>query len=127
MEMVQSNLPNMLAGNFGLSCEQLNALLETQVYKPATQASIIPAQYVKIPSRIDEYMKTNKFLTDINNELSQKNQNYKKNMLKLSKFVMYMFEDDDVVIPKESSVSITASFLLSFSLSCLDIIMELNF
>lgn len=97
-------MPNMIAGNFGLTCEQLDNLLQQQVYKPATQASIIPAQYIKMPDRLDDYYKVNKFLTDINNELPRKNIKYKRNILKLNKFVMYMFDDDDIVIPRQSSV-----------------------
>lgn len=103
-EMLQQNMPNMIAGNFGLTCEQLDNLLQQQVYKPATQASIIPAQYIKMPDRLDDYYKVNKFLTDINNELPRKNIKYKRNILKLNKFVMYMFDDDDIVIPRQSSV-----------------------
>lgn len=97
----------MMGGNFGLSCSQLDALLQQQVYKPGTQASIIPAQYIKIPERLDEYYKANRFLTDINCELTKKNPKYRKNMVKLNKFVMYMFEDESVVIPRESSVQVS--------------------
>jgi len=103
-EMLQQNIPSMMAGNFGLSCAQLDMLLHQQVYKPATQGSIIPAQYIKIPERMADYLKFNKFLPDINNELGRKNGQYRRNMVSLNKFVMYMFGDDDVVVPRESSV-----------------------
>lgn len=97
-------LGDLVAGNFGMSCEQLNTLLVEQVYRRSTQASIIPAQYVKIPERMAEYLKQNTFLTDINNELPVKNPQYKANMESLNKFVMFMFDNDNVVIPRESSV-----------------------
>lgn len=48
LEKLQENGPGMVAGNFGLSCAQLDGLLKEQVYKAATQASIIPAQYIKV-------------------------------------------------------------------------------
>lgn len=105
LEMVRDNMPNMMAGNFGLSCSQLDSLLQQQVYKPATQASIIPAQYIKMPDRLEEYYKVNRFLTDINCELPKKNPKYKRNMVKLNKFVMFMFEDESIVVPRESSVT----------------------
>jgi hypothetical protein len=100
-----SPAPSLITSNFGWSCDQINQVLGEQVYKPATQASIIPAQYYKDPYQIDLYKRNNRFLTDINNENDVKNENYKANMLRLNSFIMYMFESDTIVIPRESSVS----------------------
>lgn len=100
----KASAPSFITSDFGWSCDQINRVLGEQVYKPATQASIIPAQYFKDPYQIDDYYKFNKFLPDINNELEKKNETYKANMLRLNSFVMYMFENDTVVIPRESSV-----------------------
>ncbi len=49
-------------------------------------------------------MEVNDFLTDINNEKSEKNELYKKNLSSLDRFVMFMFGNDTTVVPKESSV-----------------------
>jgi len=110
--MVQENAASVMNGQGipGMTCEQIDSILTNQVYKPVIQNSIIPAQYMKIPSLIDEYYRSNKFLTDINNELAHKNALYKKNIKSLNKFVMYMFDNDEVVIPKESSVRLKNNF-----------------
>ena len=41
-------------------------------------------------------------MADINNEREIKNETYRENMMKLSKFVMYVFTEDVTVIPKQS-------------------------
>jgi palmitoyl-protein thioesterase len=52
--------------------------------------------------QIEEYIEHSNFLADINNERALKNQTYKENLEKLKRFVMYLFEDDETVIPKET-------------------------
>lgn len=54
---------------------------------------------------MDEYLKESKFLANINNEAETKNPEYKSNMLKLNKFIMYRFELDDTIVPSSSTVS----------------------
>merc|ERR1719454_2559876 len=51
----------------------------------------------------ENYLHSNIFLPDINNELSEKNATYKANMIKLEKFVMIKFKYDFVVVPNDSS------------------------
>lgn len=47
------------------------------------------------------------FLADLNNErFAEKNQTYSSNLATLERFVMVMFDNDDLVVPKESAVSI---------------------
>ena len=62
----------------------------------------MPAQYFRDPLQYDDYLEHSNFLADINNERALKNETYKENLKKLEKFVMYLFEDDKTVIPKES-------------------------
>lgn len=57
-------------------------------------------------------MEVNDFLKDINNEGSTRNELYGKNMAMLERFVMYMFEKDTVVVPKESAVSCSDSYVV---------------
>lgn len=52
---------------------------------------------------MDQYRAYSNFLADINNERASKNVTYKENMAKLNKFAMYMFENDKMMVPKESS------------------------
>jgi len=49
-----------------------------------------------------KYLQENKFLPDLNNELSTKNETYKKNMISLQKYVLVEALNDTVVYPKES-------------------------
>jgi len=63
---------------------------------------LVPAQYFRNPNEYDSYLLYSNFLADINNERVLKNETYKKNLAKLEKFVMYVFEDDETVVPKET-------------------------
>ena len=50
------------------------------------------------------YYKYNRFLVDINQELPQwANQTYRENLLKLERFAMYRFSDDQILIPAETA------------------------
>lgn len=53
---------------------------------------------------IPKYLEKCKFLPKLNNELpDQKNSSYKHRLSSLQKLVLIMFEDEEVVIPKETS------------------------
>lgn len=84
-------------------CGLWNKLMKLGVYNPFIHDRVVQAQYYKNFKEIAKYYKVNEFLTDINNEKAV-NLTYKKNMSKLERFVMYMFENDSTVVPKESSV-----------------------
>ncbi|KAF2668661.1 alpha/beta-hydrolase [Microthyrium microscopicum] len=89
-------------------CKGAMALLKTNTWSNYVQARLVPAQYYRNtdpetggPS--EEYLEHSNFLADINNERVLKNTSYAGNLRKLKNFVMYMFEDDTTVSPKESS------------------------
>ena len=67
------------------------------------QSRLVPAQYYRNSDDLKNYLKSSNFLADINNERDLKNGTYKKNLMKLEKFAMYMFEDDQTVVPKQSA------------------------
>ena len=67
------------------------------------QRKLVPAQYYRDPEDLEPYLENSNFLASVNNEREEKNQTYKMNMKKLENFVMYLFEDDTVVIPKETA------------------------
>lgn len=48
--MVQENAANVMQGGGipGMTCEQINAILLDQAYKPTIQNTLIPAQYMKV-------------------------------------------------------------------------------
>lgn len=66
------------------------------------QSHLVPAQYFRDPENLDDYLEYSNFLADINNEREVKNETYKENLGKLERFVMYLFEDDETVVPKET-------------------------
>ncbi|RAL01852.1 palmitoyl-protein thioesterase family protein [Aspergillus ibericus CBS 121593] len=89
-----------------LICRGSEALLRSGRWSPFVQGRLIPAQYFRDASSEEEmeaYLENSNFLADINNERLVKNYAYKENLGRLNKFVMYMFEKDRMVHPKESS------------------------
>ncbi|KAK4224638.1 Alpha/Beta hydrolase protein [Podospora fimiseda] len=84
-------------------CRVAMAVLNGSPWSGTVQSKLVPAQYFRDPEQLDQYLEHSNFLADINNERPLKNQEYKKNIAKLENFVMYMFEDDTTVIPKETS------------------------
>ncbi|EGE02327.1 palmitoyl-protein thioesterase [Trichophyton equinum CBS 127.97] len=84
-------------------CWSFNALLRFGTWSSIAQSGLVPAQYFRDPEELEDYLKYSNFLADINNERAVKNPKYRENLMKLNKFVMFMFKDDTTVIPKESA------------------------
>jgi palmitoyl-protein thioesterase len=84
------------------ACRGVQGILRSNTWSSFVQSRLVPAQYFRDPMQIDSYLQFSNFLADINNEGALKNKTYKANLSKLKKFIMYMFEDDTTVIPKES-------------------------
>lgn len=53
-----------------IPCSVMNTLVGTSVYSSSAQNNIMPAQYYKDPKKMPNYYRANKFLVDVNNELS---------------------------------------------------------
>ncbi|KAE8452590.1 hypothetical protein EG329_013849 [Mollisiaceae sp. DMI_Dod_QoI] len=83
-------------------CRGAQGLLRSNTWSSFVQSRLVPAQYFRDPAQYDDYLLYSNFLADINNERALKNETYKENLSKLEKFVMYIFEDDTTVYPKES-------------------------
>jgi palmitoyl-protein thioesterase len=88
-------------------CKAWVGLLKGNTWSHYVQSHLVPAQYFRSVDEStgeasDEYLEYSNFLADINNERREKNKTYAENIAKLEKFVMYMFEDDVTVIPKET-------------------------
>ncbi|KAH8681043.1 palmitoyl-protein thioesterase precursor [Xylariales sp. PMI_506] len=83
-------------------CRGAMALLHTNTFSQYVQSHLVPAQYFRDPADLDNYLDGSNFLADINNERALKNQTYADNIAALDNLVMYMFEDDTTVIPKET-------------------------
>jgi palmitoyl-protein thioesterase len=90
-------------GNTDWLCKGAQALLRGGTWSDFVQSRLVPAQYFRNPNELEKYLEHSNFLADINNERTVKNETYKENLQKLENFVMYLFEDDTTVIPKETS------------------------
>ena len=85
------------------ACRTASSLLEKNKWSPWAQNHIVPAQYFRDPADLDTYLLNSGFLADANNErLEFRNETYATNLASLERFVMYVFEDDTKVYPKES-------------------------
>lgn len=88
-------------------CKGYIGLLKANTWSAWVQSHLVPAQYFKETNDTtgepsDAYLDNSAFLADINNERKLKNASYAKHLSALDNFVMYVFEDDTTVIPKES-------------------------
>ena len=84
-------------------CQTWRGVLKGNAWGSFSQSRLVPAQYYRDPEDLDNYIEYSNLLADINNERKLKNDTYKENMKKLSKFAMFMFADDTTVVPKESA------------------------
>lgn len=94
--------PRCPANNSQL-CEYVRELLDYGAYFSAVQSRICQSNYWHDPLDEAMYLQACKFLPDINNAHQQKNQEYKVRLSALRNFVMVMFENDQMVQPRESS------------------------
>ncbi|GAA5954133.1 hypothetical protein JCM21900_002900 [Sporobolomyces salmonicolor] len=125
-----SSLPPCPPGSSPFSaCHLMHlSLIREGVYSPWAQHNILPAQYFRDEARIDDYLRVNRFLKDINNEREgdeevgpvpgaegawvweegeeenkSRNQTYKHNFSQLNKLVLLRFSDDITVVPPHTS------------------------
>ncbi|KAK9313547.1 Alpha/Beta hydrolase protein [Lipomyces starkeyi] len=84
-------------------CRRRNAFLKTQAYSQYAQESITVAQYYRNPDQYDTYLERSGFLADINNERQVKNATYAENLSSLEELVLYLFTEDETVVPKETA------------------------
>ncbi|OJI99857.1 hypothetical protein ASPVEDRAFT_51158 [Aspergillus versicolor CBS 583.65] len=84
-------------------CRGAEALLHAGRWSNFVQSQLVPAQYFRDPAELDAYLENSNFLADVNNERAVKNATYKENLSSLNRFAMFMFKDDKIVHPKETS------------------------
>ncbi|WCJ25830.1 alpha/beta-Hydrolases superfamily protein [Euphorbia peplus] len=88
----------------GLFCIIANNLIKKEIYSDYVQDHLAPAGYLKLPNDINDYLDKCKFLPRLNNERpSERNQTYKERFTSLHNLVLIMSEEDNVLIPKETS------------------------
>ncbi|KAI9291557.1 palmitoyl-protein thioesterase, partial [Neoconidiobolus thromboides FSU 785] len=86
-----------------IKCRWINYLMRNGAYSYYIRNHIIQAQYVKDPTQYETYLKYNSFLPDVNNELKVKNQTYFNQLINLNKLILFKFEKDTILIPKDTA------------------------
>ncbi|KAL9242769.1 hypothetical protein vseg_016736 [Gypsophila vaccaria] len=85
-------------------CKSINLLIKGFTYSRIVQSHVAPSGYVKLPNNYKGYLRGCSYLPYINNEIpGKKNETYKKRFSSLVNLIMIMCNEDDVVIPRESS------------------------
>jgi len=83
-------------------CDAVRRLLNMGAYVDFVQNTLVQAEYWHDPMDEALYRRKSVFLADINNE-RVKNETYKTNLMKLENFVLILFLQDGMVVPRESS------------------------
>ncbi|XP_008437041.1 uncharacterized protein LOC103482587 isoform X2 [Cucumis melo] len=88
----------------GIWCLLADDLLKLAIYSDVVQNSLAPSGFIKLPNDIPNYLEHCKFLPKLNNERPDaRNSTYKERFSSLKNLVLIMFEDDTVLVPKETS------------------------
>ncbi|CAN6300122.1 unnamed protein product, partial [Urochloa humidicola] len=88
----------------GFLCILIDNLIKLEIYSDYVQAHLAPSGYLKIPTDMEGYLKGCRFLPKLNNEIpSERNATYKERFSSLENLVLIMFEDDAVLIPRETA------------------------
>ncbi|KAF8412937.1 hypothetical protein HHK36_000909 [Tetracentron sinense] len=88
----------------GFICIIVDILIKSGIYSDYVQAHLAPSGYLKIPTDIPAYLEGCRFLPRLNNELpGKRNITYKERFSSLQNLVLIMFEQDTVLIPKETA------------------------
>ncbi|GAM84670.1 hypothetical protein ANO11243_026690 [Dothideomycetidae sp. 11243] len=91
-----------------LLCKGAEGALQGNKWSDWVQGNVVPAQYYREVDEVtglggEEYLNRSGWLADLNNERDVKNGEYRARLANLENFVMYLFEEDTTVLPKETS------------------------
>uniref|UniRef100_A0A7N1A7Z3 Palmitoyl-protein thioesterase 1 n=1 Tax=Kalanchoe fedtschenkoi TaxID=63787 RepID=A0A7N1A7Z3_KALFE len=88
----------------GIMCSIADSLIKSAVYSDYVQDHLAPSGYLKLPNDIPNYLEKCSYLPKLNNEIPEKrNATYKERFTSLQNLVLIMFEQDSVLIPRETS------------------------
>ncbi|XP_076958548.1 uncharacterized protein LOC143634313 [Bidens hawaiensis] len=88
----------------GIFCRLADALIKSEIYTDYIQEHLAPSGYLKLPNNIDGYLQHCRFLPKLNNEIPEtRNSTYKERFSSIKNLVLIMFEQDTVLIPKETA------------------------
>lgn len=85
------------------ACSVMQTLLARGAYAPWVRENVIQAQYFKDPHNLESYVANNIFLPDVNNEHAEKDPRYADNLAALERLVLYRFDEDSTVVPRDSA------------------------
>eukprot|EP00238_Polyblepharides_amylifera_P009641 CAMPEP_0196578738 /NCGR_PEP_ID=MMETSP1081-20130531/7575_1 /TAXON_ID=36882 /ORGANISM="Pyramimonas amylifera, Strain CCMP720" /LENGTH=234 /DNA_ID=CAMNT_0041898049 /DNA_START=505 /DNA_END=1209 /DNA_ORIENTATION=+ len=84
-------------------CKTIDHSLGILAYTSAVQNNLAQANYFRDPMRINQFLKGDLFLADVNNDRAGKeNWLYKENFSKLNKLVLVKAKEDTEIFPRES-------------------------
>lgn len=98
--MGTSKVPFCLAG---VVCFIINSLVDYFVYGKSIQKSIGPAGYYRTAAHVNDYLKSESFLVQLNNEGKDFDSESKKRFTELESMVLIGFEEDKMISPKETA------------------------
>lgn len=83
-------------------CLMIESMITRAAYAPFLREHVVQAQFFKDPFQLEEYLLSNPFLPDINNERPVKNATYAANLASLDRLVLFRFEREYTVVPRGS-------------------------
>ena len=94
-------------GALDFLCKGATALVKNNAWTDYVQGKVVPAQYYRTVNETTglashEYLQASNFLADVNNEREEKNEAYAAKIALLEKFVMFVFDEDVTVVPRET-------------------------
>ncbi len=87
----------------GVVCFIVNSLVDYFVYGKSVQKGIGPAGYFRTPAHIQNYINSESFLVQLNNEGKNADKESKKRFTDLNNLVLIGFENDKMISPKETA------------------------
>ena len=99
--MGEQKIPCLAVLNY--FCEIVDKFGQYLLLIPGLEKIFAPVGYVRTPELEDFFLKNNKFLAPLNNEISEKDSNIKSKITKLEKMILIKFSKDEVIKPRESA------------------------
>lgn len=87
----------------GVVCFIINSLIDYYVYGEKVQNNIGPAGYYRTPAHLDDYLKSESFLVQLNNEGKNYDKNATKKFSQLESLMLIGFKKDKMISPKETA------------------------
>ncbi|PNS21047.1 Palmitoyl-protein thioesterase 1 [Sphaceloma murrayae] len=95
-------------GTWDLLCKGAEGALKGNKWSEWVQSNVVPAQYFRETDEktglgSEAYLEGSGWLADVNNERDIKDEKYRGRLGVMERFVMYGFEEDQTLMPKETA------------------------